>query len=99
MLVLAVLIPALGFLFTRVVQQRLGIVILSAVVAHTAWHWMTERWAVVSKFPIPELDAAAVASLMRWAMVVIATVLFLWVMSGVVRRWEGLGSDARADAN
>jgi len=26
-------------------------------------------------------------------------VLFLWVMSGVVRRWEGLGSDARADAN
>ncbi len=99
MLVLAVLIPALGFLFTRVVQQRLGIVLLSAVVAHTAWHWTTERWAVVSKFPIPELDAAAVASLMRWAMAVIATVLFLWVMSGVVRRWEGLGSDARADAN
>jgi hypothetical protein len=99
LLVLAVLIPALGLLFTRVVQERLGIVLLSAVVAHPAWHWLTERWAVLSRFPIPALDAAAIASLMRWAMAAIATVLFLWVMSGVVRRWEGLGSDARADAN
>ena len=99
LVVLIVLIPALGFLFTRVVQERMGVIILSAVVAHTAWHWMTERWAVLSRFPIPELDAAAVASLMRWAMVIIATALFLWVMSGVVRRWEGVGSDARADAN
>lgn len=99
MLVLLVLIPALGFVFTRVVQERLGIVILSTVVAHTAWHWMTERWQALSKFPVPVLDAAAVASLMRWAMAAIATVLFLWFMSGIVRRWEGLGPDARADAN
>jgi hypothetical protein len=99
LLVLVVLIPGLGLLFTRVVQERMGVIILSAVVSHTAWHWLTERWAVLSRFPIPELDAAAMASLMRWAMVVVATVLFLWVMSGVVRRWEGLGSNARADAN
>jgi len=99
LLVLVVLIPALGLLFTRIVQERLGVILLSAVVAHTAWHWMTERWAVLSRFPLPELDAAAAASLMRWAMAAIATVLFLWVMSGVVRRWEGLGSDARADAS
>jgi hypothetical protein len=99
LLVLVVLIPGLGLLFTRVVQERMGVIILSAVVSHTAWHWLTERWAVLSRFPIPELDAAAIASLMRWAMVVVATVLFLWVMSGVVRRWEGLGSNARADAN
>ena len=68
LLVLLVMIPALGFLFTRVVQERLGIILLSALVAHTAWHWMTERWATLSRFPFPALDAAAVASLCagRW---------------------------------
>jgi hypothetical protein len=65
MLVLAVLIPALGFLFTRVVQERMGVILLSAIVAHTAWHWLTERWATLSRFPFPALDAAALASLMR----------------------------------
>jgi hypothetical protein len=100
LLVLVVLIPALGLLFTRVVQERLGVILLSAVVAHTAWHWMTERWETLSQFPFPALDAVAIASLMRWAMAAIATALFLWVMSGVVRRWEGLGADAtRADAS
>jgi len=90
LLVLVVLIPALGFLFTRVVQERLGVIILSAVVAHTAWHWMTERWEALSRFPVPALDALAIASLMRWAMAAIVTALFLWWMSGIVRRWEGL---------
>ena len=90
LLVLVVLIPALGVLFTRVVQERLGVILLSAVVAHTAWHWLTERWEALSRFPFPALDAMAIASLMRWAMAVIVTALLLWWMSGVVRRWEGL---------
>jgi hypothetical protein len=93
LLVLLVLIPALGFLFTRVVPERMGVILLSAVVAHTAWHWLTERWAALNRFPWPVLDAPAIASLMRWAMAAIVTALFLWWMSGFVRRWEGLGAD------
>ena len=100
LLVLLVLIPALGFLFSRVVQERMGIVILSATVAHTAWHWMTDRWQTLARFPFPALDAAALASLMRWGMAAIITALFLWWMSGIVRRWEGLNADAtRVDAS
>lgn len=90
LLVLVVLIPALGLVFTRVVPERLGVILLSAVVAHTAWHWMTERYDAVSRFPWPALDAAAAASLMRWTMAAIATGLFLWWISGRVQRWEGL---------
>ena len=40
MLVLALLVPALGLLFRYVVAERMGTIILSAIVAHTAWHWM-----------------------------------------------------------
>src|SRR5208283_3411662 len=46
LLVLALLIPALDLLFRYAVAERMGTIILSALVAHTAWHWMTERWTV-----------------------------------------------------
>src|ERR1019366_5266057 len=38
---LALFIPALDLLFRFVVAERMGTIILSALVAHTAWHWMT----------------------------------------------------------
>jgi uncharacterized membrane protein len=90
LLVLVVLIPALGWLFTRIVAERMGVVLLSAVVAHTAWHWMTDRWTVLAGFPWPSMDALAWASLMRWTIAAVVTGGLLWWGSGVVRRWEGL---------
>src|SRR5204863_893242 len=38
-LVLLLMIPALEILFKRVVAERMGTIILQAIVAHTAWHW------------------------------------------------------------
>jgi hypothetical protein len=63
--VLLVLMPALDLLFRYVMPERLGIIILSAIVAHTAWHWMLERGYQLSKFPFPKIDAALLASAMR----------------------------------
>ena len=50
LLVLAMLIPALDLLFRYVVDERIGTIMLSAIVAHTAWHWMGERWELLRKF-------------------------------------------------
>ena len=50
LLVLAVMIPALELLFRYVVAERMGTIILSALVAHTAWHWMTERFDRLRQF-------------------------------------------------
>jgi HupE / UreJ protein len=63
--VLIVLIPALGLLFRYVVAEWLGIIILSAIVVHTAWHWMLERGDQLVKFPFPKIDAALLASARR----------------------------------
>ena len=51
------------------VAERLGIVILSAFVAHTAWHWMVDRGATLREysFSLPALDLAFAASAMRAA--------------------------------
>ena len=50
LLVLLVLVPILGGLFRYVVAERMGTIILSALVAHTGWHWMLERAELLKKF-------------------------------------------------
>jgi hypothetical protein len=84
--VLLVLVPALNLLF-RYLPERIGVIILSALIAHTGWHWMTDRFADLRKFPLPVLDAAAAASLMRWAMSAIVLALVVWLVDARVRRW------------
>ena len=65
--VLVILLPALSLTF-RYVPERIGTIVLSALVAHTAWHWMLDRGAELLKFPFPTIDAAFLASLMRGLM-------------------------------
>jgi hypothetical protein len=48
-------------------------VILSALVAHTGWHWMVERGGKLSQFDWPELDGPFLASAMRWLMLLVAS--------------------------
>src|SRR5260221_6970478 len=84
--VLLVLVPALNLLF-RYLPERIGVIILSALIAHTAWHWMTDRFADLRRFPLPTLDSAAVANLMRLAMVAIALAVVGWLEVGRIRRW------------
>src|SRR2546425_3430988 len=43
LLVLVLLIPLLEILFRLVVAERIGTIILSALVAPTGWHWMLDR--------------------------------------------------------
>jgi hypothetical protein len=87
LLVLVLLIPALGLLFRFVVAERLGTIILSAVVAHTAWHWTSDRYEVLRKFRFewPVVDAAFLVSAMRWAMLVVIAVGLYWFVFSVLR--------------
>ena len=90
------LVPVLNLLFRHVVAERIGVMILSALVAHTGWHWMLDRGAVLAKFPFPTLDAAFLASLMRGAMAVLILAALIWLASGFVRSVMQ-GKDAFAD--
>jgi hypothetical protein len=70
-----------------VLPERLGIIILSALVAHTGWHWMLERGGQLAKFPYPTLDAAFIASAMRGLMAMLILAAAVWLASGWLRRW------------
>jgi hypothetical protein len=80
LLVLVALVPALALLFRRV-PERTGAIVLSALVAHTGWHWMLERWDRLRPFrvPRPRLDAALLASATGWLIVVVVAAGLAWL--------------------
>ena len=78
---------ALRGLFARVVAESPGTLVMSALVAHTGWHWMLERWADLRKFPWPAFDAAAAASLVRWLIAALLLGMALWAVDRMLRRW------------
>jgi hypothetical protein len=79
--VLIVTIPALVLLFRYVVAERIGTILLSALVAHTAWHWAMERGAALLTYPFPVLSLQDMAAGIRLLMVVIAAAGLVWLAS------------------
>jgi len=86
LLVLSIALPALALLFKYVVEERMGTIILSAIVAHTAWHWLTDRYATLRLYHIewPAIDAVFLVNVMRVAMVIVA-LIGVWWLVGVLR--------------
>jgi hypothetical protein len=65
----------------------MGTIILSGLVAHTSWHWLSERADVLRQFRFtwPALDAAFLASAMRWMMLLVVAAGLYWLVFGVLR--------------
>ena len=90
LLVLAIMIPVLWAVFRYVIAERMGTILLSALVAHTAWHWATERGSVLMNYRFPEFSLADIAELLRLLMVVVFAAFLVWLM----RLWVGKPSPA-----
>lgn len=87
-LVLLIAIPILDWLFRRVVAERLGTILLSACIAHTAWHWSAERWTalVQYRFEWPALDAAFWALFLRWSAILLLLAGALWWIHNAIEQ-------------
>jgi hypothetical protein len=86
--ILALAIPLLNLLFRFVVAERMGTILLSALVAHTAWHWMTDRAATLGQYRLhwPAFDLALMLGVMRGLMAVLILIGVGWLLHGAVRR-------------
>jgi hypothetical protein len=100
LLVLALLIPALDLLFRYVVAERMGTIILSAIVAHTAWHWMTDRWERLAQFRFewPSITAAQLASILGWLTALVFLAGLAWLGSLVFRRRDLMDSHDKSES-
>lgn len=88
--ILILVIPVLNLLFKYFVKERIGAILLSALLAHSAWHWMLERGTTLGlfQFQMPIFDSLFFASLMRWGMMLIVIVAALWAMYELFRKFS-----------
>src|SRR6266481_622464 len=102
LLVLLLLIPVLQLLFRYGVAERMGTIILSALVAHTAWHWMLDRGHVLAQFRFewPVFTIVLLASALRWLMLFLFLGALLRFLQKTVQHWNdrapGIGWKALA---
>jgi hypothetical protein len=64
--------------------------LLSAFIAHSAWHWMTERGADFLQYDMqwPTFDALFFAGMMRWAMLLMIAAATAWALMRVFRHFS-----------
>jgi hypothetical protein len=88
LLVLAISVPLIRLLFHTWLPEVMGVVLFSAVLAHTGWHWMLERGQALIQydFVMPVLNAAFAALVLRWAMLGLIIIGAMWVLRGTFRR-------------
>ena len=87
LLFIVLALPVLALLFnTARLSERLITAVISAFVAHTAWHWLVERWDTLAKVEWPAIDPATLALSLVLA---VALGVLAWVLLGrpaVLRR-------------
>jgi hypothetical protein len=71
LLMLTLMLAGLWMMFRHMRRPRVGAIVLSAFVAHTAWHWMLERGQLLWQTKWPVLDGAAMMVLARWVAVLL----------------------------
>jgi hypothetical protein len=85
---IAVVIPLLVLLFDKVrLNARLTSVVVSAFVAHSAWHWLAERWDTLAKVEWPKIGPVTLG---LWIALAAAVAVLAWTVLGraaMLRRW------------
>jgi hypothetical protein len=107
LLVLALMIPVLEAFFRYAVAERMGTIVLSALVAHTGWHWMTDRGGELMQYQFrwPALDVALLLNALGWLLLISVFAGAGWMVYGLLRptaggapRVEPMGVDAAVGA-
>ena len=89
LVIIALAVPLINFLFSNVVAERVGTILLSAVVAHSGWHWMSDRASQLSEYSFvwPVMSYSFLASMIRWVMLLVVIGAVIWVMVQVYNRF------------
>jgi len=96
LLIVVLAVPALNWLFRNAISERMGTIILSAILAHSGWHWLSARASDLMAYSLqwPALDYAFLAALMRWAMLLLIIGSAAWVLFVVYKRFLHLTRDS-----
>ncbi len=99
LLVLLLCIPALEILFRYVLNERMGTLILSIAVAHTGWHWMSERAVLFSQYRIqwPALSVGLFVDILGWLVLALIVGGLGWLAFGML--WNPAAQELDQEAS
>jgi hypothetical protein len=94
--VILLVVPVINLLFRYVMPERIGIIILSALLAHSGWHWMSERFSDLASYPLqwPVAAATPLVLAIRWLLFLLVVAAVLWLMM----RFNRYMSESRVNA-
>jgi hypothetical protein len=97
LLVIVVAVPVMNWLFRNAISERMGTIILSAILAHSGWHWLSSRASdlMAYSFQRPEFDYALLAAVMRWAILLLIIGSAICILFYIYRRFLHLGDESR----
>jgi hypothetical protein len=93
--VLCVFVPVLALILRGRMAGRMGIIVLSAIIANIAWQWMAQRGEALWQTPWPQLTLPAVMTFARWVVALaFAVVAAKFLAKLIERKWPRLGQPA-----
>lgn len=79
LLVIAIIVPLVEIFFRLGVPEKLGTIYVSALITHSAWHWMVERAEQLRQFSFPDLNQALLKNTLQFLMYALILALAYWV--------------------
>lgn len=94
LLVVVIAVPLLNLALRAGLPERLGTIILSAFLAHSGWHWLSDRVTALNaySFSAPTFDAAFFSLGLRWLMLVIIAVVAMRLLQKIYIRLMAAGN-------
>lgn len=80
-LIVLLAVPLLNLALRAPRAERIGTIIFSALLAHSGWHWMSERFTELMQYDLrwQSADLALLAAGMRWLAVGVAIAVIAWL--------------------
>lgn len=89
LMIIVIVVPLLNLLFRSGLPERVGTIILSAILAHSGWHWMSERvselWAW--RVAMPEPGALLADNALQLTLLAATVALVVWGLRTLYRRF------------
>jgi hypothetical protein len=85
-IILAIVVPATAMLLTHAISERAGILVISMLAGHAAWHWMADRVGMLLVMPWPAMDLGLAATVVRWLLMLTIAGGLVWFLAGLLRK-------------
>jgi len=86
--VLVVAVPALNWLFRVEALRRYGVLLISIIVGHEAWHWMVERAGAIKWAELAAVEPAGAFGALAWLALAAFVLALAWPIGDRLRGWS-----------